>query len=237
MGEIMPLDETHLRNIALFEGLPPSALTYIAEHARQRTYRGDDAIVHQDDPGEMFYVILHGTVKVSTTLPDGNEVFLALLATGDTFGEMSLIDSGMRSADVVTQEETTLLSIDRATFDHLINTVPTFTRNLMRLLARRLRLANVRIQAHCTLDVYGLVARQILEFAELYGKAQLDGSILIPIRLTQGNMAELVGASRERVNQVMVSYRQKGLIAVDSSYRITVCKLAELQRELEMRSH
>jgi CRP/FNR family cyclic AMP-dependent transcriptional regulator len=233
----MPLDDTQLRNIALFEGLPPTALAYIADHARQRTYRADDAIVHQDDPGETFYVIMLGTVKVSTTLPDGNEVFLALLATGDTFGEMSLIDSGMRSADVVTQEETTLLSIDRATFDHLINTVPTFTRNLMRTLARRLRLANVRIQAHCTLDVYGLVARQILEFAELYGVKQPDGSVLIPIRLTQGSMAELVGASRERVNQVMVSYRQKGLISVDSNYRITVLKLDALQTELDKRSH
>lgn len=226
----MPLDVNQLHKIALFEGLAPEVLERIAEHARQRTYRADEAIVHQDDPGETFYVILHGTVKISTTLPDGNEVFLALLATGDTFGELSLIDSGFRSADVVTQEETTLISIDRAAFDDLMNTVPGFTRNLMRILARRLRLANVRIQAHCTLDVYGLVARQIIEFAELYGQPQSDGSTLIPIRLTQGDMADLVGASRERVNQVMVAYRQRGSIAVDTSYRITVHKPAELRK-------
>jgi CRP/FNR family cyclic AMP-dependent transcriptional regulator len=229
----MALDIENLKEIALFEGLSAEALAYIAEHARQRTYRGDETILHQDDPGEMFYIVLHGTVKISSTLPDGNEVFLALLATGDTFGEMSLIDSGGRAADVVTQEESTLLSFSRMVFDYLLNTSPDFARNLMRILARRLRLANVRIQAHCTLDVYGLVARQILEFSELYGKPLPNGDRIIPIRLTQGNMAELVGASRERVNQVMVAYRQKELISVDTTYRITVHKPNELRKRCQ----
>ena len=229
----MPLDVNQLTKIALFEGLTLDQLTPVAEHARQRTYKADEAIVHQDDPGETFYIILRGTVKISTTLANGSEVFLALLASGDTFGEMSLIDSGGRAADVVTQEETALISFDRYTFDRLMDTVPRFPRNLMRVLARRLRLANIRIQAHCTLDVYGLVARQILEFADLYGTSLENGDRLIPIRLTQGNMAELVGASRERVNQVMVAYRQKGLISVDSAYHITVHKPKELLKRLQ----
>lgn len=229
-GKNMPLNVTQLTKIDLFNGLTPEHLEMVAQHARQRTYRTNEAIVHQDDPGETFYVILHGTVKVSKTLPDGSEVFLTLLAAGDTFGEMGLIDTGMRSADVVTQEETTLLSIDRVAFDELINTVPTFTRNLMKLLVRRLRLANVRIQAHCTLDVYGRVARQVVEFAELYGQGATDGSLTIPIRLTQGDLADLVGASRERVNQVMVYYTQRKAISVDSSYRITVHKADELRK-------
>lgn len=233
----MPLDPSQLTHFALFTGLPPVALQYIAEHANLRRIRADNSIVHQDDPGETFYVIQHGTVKVSTTLPDGGEVFLALLAAGDTFGEMSLIDSSTRSADVNTQEETTVISVSRVAFDHLMDNYPMFARNLMKLLARRLRLANVRIQAHCALDVYGMVARQILEFAELYGEKKEDESVHIPIRLTQGSMAELVGASRERVNHVMVNYRQRGFIAVDTAYHITVLKPRELQRELEIRSH
>ena len=227
-SEIMPLDINQLRSITLFEGLSTEHLEMIAAHGRQRTYRAEEAIVHQADPGETFYVIVHGTVKVSTTLLDGIEVFLAILATGDTFGEISLIDSGDRSADVVTQEETALIAIDRPTFETLVNTVPTFTRNLMRTLARRLRLANVRIQAHCTLDVNERVARQIVEFAELYGISQPNGDKVIPIRLTQITLGEIVGASRERVNQVMVYYRKKGLISVDTGYRITVHNADEL---------
>lgn len=227
------IDVAQIRSIAIFDGLTPQQLEYVASRARQRTYRADDAIVRESDPGETFYVILHGTVKVSRTLADGTEVFLALLAAGDTFGEMSMIDSGARSADVVTQEETKLISLDRTAFESLHSTAPAFTRNLMHILARRLRLANVRIQAHCTLDVYGLVARQILEFSELYGRPQPDGSSLIPIRLTQGNMGLLVGKSRERVNQVMKVYRSKGLISVDTTYRITVHKPAELQKQIQ----
>src|SRR5579859_3575858 len=115
----MPFDVIRLGKIALFEGLPPAQLARIADQARERTFRAGSAIVHQDDPGETFYVILRGTVKISTTMPDGNEVFLAVLATGDTVGEMSLIDATGRSADVITQEETTLLAIDRSVFDDL----------------------------------------------------------------------------------------------------------------------
>lgn len=229
----MPLDTKQLASIALFDKFTPEQLEFVAAHARQRTYRADEAIVHQDDPGENFFVILHGTVKISSTLPDGNEVFLALLATGDTFGEMSLLDSGSRSADVITQEAATLISIDRATYEEMLNTIPTFTRNLLRLLARRLRLANVRILAHSTFDVYGRVAHQLIEFGNLYGQTLPNGDILIPIRLTQGDIAQLVGASRERVNQVMVSYRQSGLLSVDPSYRITIHKRAELEKRMQ----
>ncbi len=226
----MLLDHKQLAGISLFDKFTSEQLDYVAEHARQRTYRADEAIVHQDDPGENFYIILHGTVKISSTLPDGSEVFLALLATGDTFGEMSLIDSGFRSADVITQESTTLLSLDRTTFNEMVDRIPNFARNLMKILARRLRLANVRITAHSTFDVFGRVAHQLIEFADLYGEPQSGGDTLIPIRLTQGDIAQLVGASRERVNQVMVSYRQSGLLSVDPSYRITIHKRVELEK-------
>lgn len=229
----MPLDAKQLTSITLFENFTPEQLELVCRHARVKTYKVDDVVVHQDYPGENFFVILHGTVKVSSTLPDGSEVFLALLATGDTFGELSLIDSGYRSADVVTQEPTTLISFDRTTFDSMLDTIPPFTRNLLRILARRLRLANVRIQAHSTFDVYGRVARQLLEFADLYGQTQPDGDRTIPIRLTQGDIAQLVGASRERVNQVMVAYRQKGWITVDPSYHITVHKPDELRKRMQ----
>lgn len=228
----MPIDVGRLPKIALFAGLSPEQMLCIAQHTRERNYRADITILNQDDPGETFYVIQRGTLKISTTLPDGKEVFLALLATGDTVGEMSLIDLGGRSADVVTQEETTLLAIDRVAFDKLMNDGSAFPRNLMRILARRLRLANVRIQAHCTLDVYGMVAFQILEFGELYGEKQPDDSILIPIRLTQGDIAELVGASRERVNQVVVAYRKKNIISSDAHFYITIHKPEELKKRL-----
>ncbi|HZT43369.1 MAG TPA: Crp/Fnr family transcriptional regulator [Chthonomonadaceae bacterium] len=228
----MTLDVAYLRSIPLFEDLPADQLAAIAAHCRQRTYRAEEAIIHEKDPGESLYVIVQGTVKVSKTQPDGNAVFLAILAAGDTFGEMSLIDSMNRSADVATLEETTLVAIDRPDFEHLVNTVPTFTRNMLRTLARRLRLANACIEALCTLDVEQRIARQIIAFAENYGRTLANGDRLIPVRLTQGTLAEIVGASRERVNQVMVYYRRKGYISVGSNYHITVHNAEELQMRM-----
>jgi CRP/FNR family cyclic AMP-dependent transcriptional regulator len=224
----MSVDPRLLTEIPLFKDLAQDALDLICSRGRTRTFKTEEAILHQDDPGETLYVIVRGIVKVSTTEPDGAEVFLAVLASGDNFGELSLIDSKFRSADVVTQEETALICIDRATFEELMAN-GSFARNMLRILANRNRRANERIRAHCTLDVYGLVARQILEFSQLYGKSQPDGSILIPIRLTQSDIGDLVGASRERVNQVMKFFREKHSLSIDPSYHITVHKPADLQ--------
>ncbi len=217
--------------ISLFQNLTDVQLQYILSNSRERTFRAGTSIMHQEEQGETFYIILEGTVKVSLTLPDGSEVYLAVLATGDTMGEMSLIDASGRSADVTAQETTRVLMLNRKVFDQLLTEGTIFTRNLMRILSRRLRLANVRIQAHCTLDTYGMVAYQILEFADLYGISQ-GSSTYIPIRLTQSDLATLVGASRERVNQVMVAYRKSSHISVDSRYHITVLNRDALEKRV-----
>jgi len=149
-------------------------------------------------------------------------VILAILGPGDTVGEMSLVDSAGRSANVVTLEKSELLWMDRATFQECLQTMPAVTYNLVHILSDRLRLANEQIQALATLDVYGRVARQVLAFARQYGRPTDDGGTLIPIRLTQSDIADLVGASRERINQVVVSYKRQKYIAVDRRYRITV---------------
>ena len=228
----MPLDVNRLPKIALFEGLSAEQLTFLAQHAHERAVKSGVTIVSGGEQGESFYVILRGTVRVYASLPNGGQVFLALLASGDTVGEMSLIDNAGRSADVVTQEPTTLLTINRAAFNRLMES-GAFPRNLMRVLARRLRLANIHIQAHCKLDVFGMVAFQLVEFSDLYGETLPNKDILIPMRLTQQDIAELVGAGRERVNQVMVAYRSAGYLSVDSRYRITIHNLAALQKRVQ----
>jgi CRP/FNR family transcriptional regulator, cyclic AMP receptor protein len=102
--------------------------------------------------------------------------------------------------------------------------------NLVKILSARVRLANELVQALAALNVYGRVARQLLAFADRYGEALAEGRIGIPIRLTQGDIADLVGASRKRVNQVMVSFKNQGLIAVDNNGRITIRQREGLAR-------
>jgi len=175
-------------------------------------------------------VILRGAVKIYQDQTDGTRVILALLGPGDIVGEMSLIDSAGRSANVITIEDSHLLWMERRAFQHCLETIPEMNANLVKILSLRVRLANEQIQALASLDVYGRVARQFLAFADKYGEADADGDILIPIRVTQSDLAELVGASRKRVNQVMVSFKKQGLISVDGEGYIRVLNRKELTK-------
>jgi CRP-like cAMP-binding protein len=124
-----------------------------------------------------------------------------------------------------------VLWVDRATFGSWLQTVPELNANLLRLLARRLRLAGIQILTLSTLDLYGRVARQLLSLAAQCGEPlKEDGdAVLIPLRLTQSDLAAMVGATRARVNAVLMHYKRHGIIAVDRSLRITLCDPAALE--------
>ncbi|MCB1008863.1 MAG: Crp/Fnr family transcriptional regulator [Acidobacteria bacterium] len=223
-------DFKELAEIPLFEGLPPERLERLNETLHKKSVPAGTNMITAEQPGEVVYVLLEGTVKILIEQLDGREVILAFLGAGDTVGEMSLVDSSGRSANVMTMEKCTFLWMDKKTFSELLKHVPEFAQNLVKLLASRLRMANEQIQSLSSLDVAGRLARQLLAFSERYGHEEEEGT-RIPLRLTQTDLAELVGASRERVNQVMVDFRQRGFLSVDSTHRILVHQpdgLAEL---------
>lgn len=211
-----------LEGVELFHGLPPQELTRLSAQMYCRTYPSNSNLIMADQPGEVVYIILSGTVKIHNEQTDGKDVVLAILGPGDIVGEMSLLDSSGRSASVVTLEESTLLWMGRSEFQDCLDRYPLVSRNLVRILTQRVRLANELIQALATLDVHGRLARQLLAFAEKYGQATSSGEVSIPIRLTQGELADLVGASRKRVNQAMVVFKNLGYIRVDPNGRVTV---------------
>jgi len=220
-----------LSAISLFDGLDPAQLNWAASHAHRRVFSAGSNIITAEQPGEAVYVILYGTVKIHIEQIDGRDVVLAILGAGDTLGEMSLVDSIGRSASAITLEDSLLLWIDKAAFQHMLVSFPPLALNLVRILASRVRLDNELIQALATLDVYGRVARQLLAFAEKYGYTAAEGApLLIPIHLTQTDIADLVGASRKRVNQVMGDLRAEGLIGLNSSGKILILNRAGLQR-------
>lgn len=219
-----------LAEVPLFQGLEAAQLAWLAGQLRYKTFPAGTNIITADTPGELVYIVLRGTVKIHVEQTGGGDVVLAILGAGDTVGEMSLIDSAGRSASVLTLEESTLLWLDRPTFQEALGRFPGLSLNLIRILSIRVRLSNELIQALATLDVYGRVARQLLAFAEKYGHSNDKGDIRIPICLTQSDIADLVGASRKRVNQVMVAFKQIGIISVDADGRITVHKREDLTR-------
>src|SRR5262249_5616969 len=155
-------DPLGLREIPLFAGLEPPLLNSINERLRKHRYATGTTVITADTPGESVFIIYQGTVKIKADQSNGREVIIAILGAGAIVGEMSIIDRQDRSADVVTQEESVLFWMDRQSFNDLVSREPAVSRNLLGIMTRRLRLSTEQIQALCTLDVYGRVARQLL---------------------------------------------------------------------------
>jgi CRP/FNR family cyclic AMP-dependent transcriptional regulator len=209
-----------LSEIALFTGLTPTQLDWVAQRSHRRVFQAGRNVMTIEQPGDAVYVILHGTVKIHVEQSE-RDVILSILGTGDLLGEMSLIDSVGRSASAVTLENSLLLWMDKITFHYILDNFTPVARNLVKILSARVRLSDQMIQALATLDVNGRVARQLLAFAEKYGHEK-EGAIQISIALTQSDIADLVGASRKRVNQAMVLFKEQGLIDSDAEGRISI---------------
>lgn len=219
-----------LAEIPLFRGLTDAQLSKLGTILYRKSFPAGAEIITAEQPGEVLYVILEGSVKVHIEQPDGSDVVLAVLGAGELVGELSLADSLGRSASVVTLEKSTLLWMDRRAFRTSLGEMPTMTHNLVNILSTRLRLANAHAQLLSRLDVHGRVAGQLLALAREYGEIGPGGEILIPLRLTQSDLAGLVGASRVRVNQALSFYKRHNHISVDRDHRITICDPDALAR-------
>jgi len=225
------LDAAALETIPLFRGLTPTEQRHLLDLLGIRTFPAGANIVTAEQPGDVAYIVLDGTVKVQVHRPDGTAVILAILRAGEVAGEMSLVDRLGRSATVVAMEQTTLAWLTNTDFWHCLRTMPTMAFNLAGIHSRRLRLSNSHVVALATLDIEGRLADQLLALAEEYGEATANGGLRIPFRLTQGDLAALVGASRVRVNQILVGWKHKELLTVDGRHVVTLLNrraLAEL---------
>ncbi|MBW3632901.1 MAG: Crp/Fnr family transcriptional regulator [Chloroflexi bacterium] len=226
-------DASDLGSLELFRGLSAAELARVNDLLGRTKFPAGAMILTADQPGEIAYIILEGTLKVSTLQSSGRELTLALLGPGEVVGELAVADRAGRSADVTALEPAVLVWLDRGSFVQLRRDIPAITENLLRLLARRLRLANAQLQAMATLDVHGRVARQLLALASVLGEDLPDGSSRIPLRITQSDLAALVGATRVRVNEVLVGFTRRRMIAVDRQHRITIHNRAELEAYVE----
>ena len=225
-----PIDALSLSRISVFRDLTPAELGRLSSLMRCKIFPAESNIITVEQPGEVVYVVRSGTVKIHVEQADGSDVILAILGAGEVVGEVSIFDRVGRSANVVTMEESALCWMGSAGFSECVRTMPQLALNLLSVLARRLRLADAQIQSLAALDVYGRVARQLLAFAEEYGEQQSDGGTLIPLRLTQSDLADLTGATRVRVNQVLVDYKERGYISAGPDHRITIHNREALAR-------
>jgi CRP/FNR family cyclic AMP-dependent transcriptional regulator len=219
-----------LAKLSLFNGLTSEQLAKVRGLLQCKRSPTRAEIITVEHPGEIVYIILEGTVKIYVMRPDGTEVILAILGAGEIVGEMSLVDSFERSASVITLEPCTFLLMGRATFWTSLKEMPTMASNLINILSRRVRLSNARAESLAALDIYGRVAAQLLAFTKEYGEVAPNGDVLIPLRLTQSDLASIIGASRVRVNQALSFYKKRNYLSVNSTNQITIHNSEALSR-------
>lgn len=198
---------TLLRNVPLFADLPNSELSILANVIQRANYKKGATIVAAGDLGVAMYIVISGRLKVTISNRSGKEVVLAILESGDYFGEMSLLDSGPRSASVITAEASELLQLGKEDFHTCLHSNPQLSTSIMSCLVQRLREANKKIGNLALLDVYGRVASALLDIAESHG-----GERVVPKNMTRQDIADMVGASREMVGRVLFELRARGLI-------------------------
>lgn len=209
-------------SVVLFRDLPAAQLQELVPLLHRKTFASGVTMMTAEQAGEVVYLIQTGTVKVCAESEDGSEVILTILGPGEIVGEMSALDQPMRSASVMTLEKTEVLWMDRGLFHRNLLTMPRLAYNLACILSARLRMADDQIRSLARLEVENRVARQLMSFAERYGLTRPNGDTHIPIRLTQGDIAALIGASREHINKVIVAYKERGYLSVDRQYHITI---------------
>ncbi|HZT08457.1 MAG TPA: Crp/Fnr family transcriptional regulator [Chloroflexota bacterium] len=219
-----------LQRLPLFAGLPPETARLLESGAQKRSFRRGEVIFHKGDPGTSMYLIVEGQVKIVLPSDTGDEALLGVLDVGDFFGELSLIDGQPRSATIVATEPTDTIVLHRDEFLRVIRANPNVAIDMLRVLARRLRETDEFVEDAVFLDVPGRLAKKLLELADAYGATRADGTV-IGLRLTQAELANMVGATRESVNKHLRSYRSRGIIDVDRQ-RIVIRRPDELQRRI-----
>jgi CRP/FNR family cyclic AMP-dependent transcriptional regulator len=221
-----------LAHIPLFAGLSRAEEARLAAMLRPLAVPKHTNLMALEQPGDTVYAVVQGTLRVQVEQEDGALVILAFLGAGDTVGEMGVLEATSRSATVVAVEPCRLLWLDRVSFDAALSTMPGLSRNLLLVLSRRLRLSNERIQVLARLHVSGRVAHQLVALAEAYGEPLPNDAVRLPLRITQAELADIVGASRERVNQVLRSMAGRGLLETSPDHRWVIPNLVALRRQM-----
>ena len=218
-----------LRRVVLFADIPDEQLAPLADCLVRRSFARDVVIFPEGGPGNALYIVESGRVRIFLTSSNGQEICLSIYGPGQVFGEMSLLDGEPRSASAAAVEQTAVLVLARDDFLAYLDAHPVAARNLVVLLAARLRHTTTFAESLVFLDIPGRVAAKLLQLAAWNGEA---GGGTIELTMSQGELATWVAATCESVNKTLHDFRDQGLIRVEGQ-RITILNRRDLQRRIQ----
>jgi CRP/FNR family transcriptional regulator/CRP/FNR family cyclic AMP-dependent transcriptional regulator len=204
-----------LARIPFFAGLDSDALERLAAGTRTRRFRRGEVIFHAGDPGDALFIIVTGEVKISVPSESGEEAILTTLHEGDVFGELALLDGAPRSASAAALVPTETVVLPRERFRELVATEPAIRDALLASIAGELRRLTTHVEELHFLDMTGRVAARLVRLAEEAGPPADDGTVRLRSSLTQGELASMVGCTRQSVNKLLGQFSEEGFVRLD----------------------
>ncbi len=199
----------------LFLALDPEGAAALRASLTERSVAKGEIIFQEGEPGDRLYVILEGKVKLGRSSNDGRESLLAILGPGEMFGELSLFDPGPRTSTAAALTDAVILALSNEQLRPWLAGRPEVAAALLQALARRLRRTNEAMADLVFSDVPGRVAKALMDLGEKFGEITAEG-LMVTHDMTQEELAQLVGASRETVNKALADFAQRGWIRLES---------------------
>ena len=203
-----------LSRAGIFQGVDPVAVQHLIEQMETVRYPRGTTIFDEGEPGDRLYIITSGKIKLARHAPDGRENLLTVMGPSDMFGELSIFDPGPRTSSAVCVTDVTAATMDSEMLKDWIAQHPEISQQLLRVLARRLRRTNANLADLIFTDVPGRVAKTLLQLANRFG-VQEGSALRVNHDLTQEEIAQLVGASRETVNKALATFAHRGWIRLE----------------------
>ena len=222
------LDERErlLRGSYIFRNLAPELAHRLAQLCHIRTLPEGAILFQQGDEGDALYAVVSGLIRIAIAGEGGKELTLGLMEPGDVFGEIALLDGLTRTAGAQAAENSVLLVVQRAHFLQMLEAESGFARHIIELLCERLRINTDRITEYAFLNLHARLARKIESLAIAHGQHGDDG-VRIALQLSQSELAQMLGVTREAVNKQLKSWSQAGVLRVERG-AITVCDMRAL---------
>jgi CRP/FNR family transcriptional regulator, cyclic AMP receptor protein len=227
-----------LRRIWLFEDLSSEQLAGVAGVTVVRRYAARQVVVRQGEPAAELFAVVRGKLKVCSSNADGRDTVLGIMSEGEVFGEVALLDGGVRSATCTAVEPCELLVVPGEQLFRLLDEIPGISAKLLAVLARRLRRLSRRSEETAFLEVPARLARCLLDLAARFGESRTPSRsrILVTLKLSQQELGELVGAARESVNKQLSEWARLGIVHIEAGQLVIedpdrLRKLARLDDE------
>ena len=217
-----------LAKAGIFQGVQPSANSALMEQLQPVDFPPGHMVFAEGEPGDRLYIIISGKVKIGRRSPDGHENLLTIMGPSDMFGELSIFDPGPRTSSATTITAVRAVSMDRDALRAWTADRPEIAGQLLRVLARRLRRTNNNLADLIFTDVPGRVAKQLLHLGQQFGTRE-GGAMRVTHGLTQEEIAQLVGASRETVNKALADFAHRGWIQLEGK-SVLICDSERLAK-------